>query len=443
MKITVIENNIEFSRLKALVREESAIAVPILADPRAHPCVNITTLVAIQPLSTKEFFVVPLFHYDSSFRAPFNELHFSTVYTPDKKLWLHQIDSQVDELYDLEAIDYLANTDETSVPIPTAARLLRRLRTNWSNAIAPLPKWADALAEYTSAIMAKGIARPTGYEWINDVALPILASVERNGLHVNLDAWEKHYPRHRKLVHENSRVFSSYNLYTAAGRPSCRHGGVNYGAIPKDYSRTAFTSRHDNGSMVLIDYESFHIRLIADMIDANLPSTDLHEHFSQTYYGGCHRDDSKAKTFAHLYGDTDTNIPFFNRVRTYRNGLWEQFEQQGYIEAPTGKNFTQGSISSATPSKLFNYVIQNKETRHNIDHLSTIQSLLEERNTCVVLYNYDSFLIDYDETEDWSIITDIVDLLEENGKFPVRIYKGESYGSVRQTDKQGKLVTIY
>jgi hypothetical protein len=51
------------------------------------------------------------------------------------------------------------------------------------------------------------------------------------------------------------------------------------------------------------------------------------------------------------------------------------------------------------PQKLFNYVLQNMETSVNIQILYRIFTLLKGKKTKLVLYTYDSFLFDFDESE--------------------------------------------
>ena len=51
------------------------------------------------------------------------------------------------------------------------------------------------------------------------------------------------------------------------------------------------------------------------------------------------------------------------------------------------------------PQKLFNYVLQNLETSVNIEILYRIFGVLKGKNTKLVLYTYDSFLFDVDDSE--------------------------------------------
>ena len=52
------------------------------------------------------------------------------------------------------------------------------------------------------------------------------------------------------------------------------------------------------------------------------------------------------------------------------------------------------------PQKLFNYTLQNLETSTNILILWDILRILRGCKTKLVLYTYDSFLLDLDEKED-------------------------------------------
>jgi hypothetical protein len=75
-----------------------------------------------------------------------------------------------------------------------------------------------------------------------------------------------------------------------------------------------------------------------------------------------------------------------------------------------------------TQAKLFNYIVQSKETSTNVKLLEKVIKYLEDKKTKLVLYTYDAFLFDYAE-EDGKILQDIVTLLQ----YPVTIKQGQSY----------------
>ena len=75
-----------------------------------------------------------------------------------------------------------------------------------------------------------------------------------------------------------------------------------------------------------------------------------------------------------------------------------------------------------TQAKLFNYIVQSKETSTNVKLLEKVLKYLEDKKTKLILYTYDAFLFDYAE-EDGKILQDIVTLLQ----YPVTIKQGQSY----------------
>ena len=51
------------------------------------------------------------------------------------------------------------------------------------------------------------------------------------------------------------------------------------------------------------------------------------------------------------------------------------------------------------PQKLFNYLLQNFETAKNVYILWDIIKILKNKDTKLVLYTYDAFLLDFKNSE--------------------------------------------
>ena len=75
--------------------------------------------------------------------------------------------------------------------------------------------------------------------------------------------------------------------------------------------------------------------------------------------------------------------------------------------------------------KLLNYLLQNLETSNNVLILYKILKLLRNKNTKLVLYVYDSFLLDVDK-EEKDTIKQILDIFK-NHKLNIKIKKGKNY----------------
>ena len=76
------------------------------------------------------------------------------------------------------------------------------------------------------------------------------------------------------------------------------------------------------------------------------------------------------------------------------------------------------------PQKLFNYVLQGLETANNVRILIDVIKLLKGKNTQVVLYTYDAFLLDWDENE--NILNDIINIFKHKG-LQTKLSYGKSY----------------
>ena len=83
------------------------------------------------------------------------------------------------------------------------------------------------------------------------------------------------------------------------------------------------------------------------------------------------------------------------------------------------------NLDDMKPQKLLNYVLQNLETSTNVCILWEIFKLLRGKNTKLVLYTYDSFLFDLDESEK-EVIKEILKVFKDK-KLQVKYSYGDTY----------------
>jgi hypothetical protein len=79
--------------------------------------------------------------------------------------------------------------------------------------------------------------------------------------------------------------------------------------------------------------------------------------------------------------------------------------------------------------RLFNYYIQAFETEYNIELISKLFELLENRKTRLILYVYDSFLFDFAQEDGKELFLSIKDLISSN--FPAKVKYGFTYSSLK------------
>lgn len=397
-------------------------------------------------MGSDETVILPFDHPEAS-NLPYNRIEALTkgleIWTPDKKRLMFVVPEQ-GSMNDTSVLEYVVagEVSDGSKFYPKVIRTLQERYYNKENVNQSIPigKWAEYIREYSwhlkSVIEEHGHADMTpGYLFLAQIAVRGLQWIESSGLHVDEALLKKHFGPKSKFM-RNGLIHSEYNLFTAAGRPSCRFGGINFAALNKETGeREVFTSRFDDGTMVLLDFESYHVRLIAAEIGYTLPKMPSHEYFGQHYFGTNkltpeQYEESKRKTFTLLYSDADSDVPFFQKVKKFKQKLWNDIQSQGYIESPMGKLLRLEHIWEPNPAKVFNYYIQWLETEQNLNLLLSIMHIFRDKQSKVVLYNYDAFLIDFSLSDGRGLITETINLLECGGKFPVRVKFGPNYGSM-------------
>ena len=271
---------------------------------------------------------------------------------------------------------------------------------------------------------------------------------------------ESHYPtaahrfywrRHTNLPAVNSIVplqqhlamcqkIRHYDYHTVTGRPSNAFGGFNFAAMNKeDGTRAAFCSRFEQGALVEMDFDSYHVRLIATAIGYELPASSIHDYLGRFYFDTDalteeQRAESKAITFRLLYGGIDSeflSIPFFRKVIDFVYTLWDKWKRAGCIYTPiTKRSICKDAVQNMTAFKLFNYYLQAIETEVSVRKLQQVQDLLRDYESCIVLYTYDSVLFDMKYSEARDLLPAIKNMLEQ-GNLPVKCKVGDIYDKMK------------
>jgi hypothetical protein len=294
------------------------------------------------------------------------------------------------------------------------------------NKIIPILKHLESFEYFCNSVKNFLGGVPNGFDKINNIIIPVLTDVERNGIYTISEEYE----------------YSQYNIYTSTGRPSNRFGGINYAAMNKgDGSRDRFVSRFKkDGKMLLIDYSAFHPRIICNIIDFHIPiDKDIYEYLGELYFNQStplteyQMSDSKKMTFRQLYGgieDCFSHIKYFNRLKDYIESQWDFFNKNDYVFTPFfNRKITRNHIVDPQPHKLFNYILQASESEISLSILQKINSYLSNKKTKAVLYTYDSVLYDFNKDDGAYTLKDLINLHKDD-RFPIKCYVGDSYGSV-------------
>jgi len=443
----IIESIEEFKTLSDSFDRHGSVLVPVFSDHMEHPAANTLCLLGIRyACCPEEDMIILPFNHPEANNLPIEclgELVQFAAETPDANILRYLISTNQMHIKDVQALEFSATGKiterETFYPTVTRQMHERHYYGNNINQSIPLYKWAEYLRDYTAHI-AKVVDQHDGpspsnqYSFLQTTAIPALHFIEKSGLHVDVDLLKKRFgPKSEKFV-KDGLVYSQYNLFTSTGRPSCRFGGINFAALNKDDgTRAAFTSRFEGGSLVMIDFESYHLRLIADMVGYTLPDTPTHEYFGRQYFGVDRLtkeqyDESKVKSFHLLYSDAESDIPFFKLVRQHKRYLWKKIIEQGVVYSPHHNiEIRLDRIWEPSASKVFNYLIQLRETERNLTLLEDLSHRWDALRSKIVLYNYDAILIDVHPHDGTEFLKSVVHTLSDNGKYPVRVKQGINY----------------
>jgi hypothetical protein len=385
-----------------------------------HPTQNNVSAVYVRPIEASKGFMLCSNHSETlgiELRHIKEVLKkFDKLYCRDKKELLHYF--PLKSLWDisLPPNTYIRPTTQTHDIFYNKHKDNREI-----NVIIPIVKHYE-ICERTYDDLQVNIGKNTNYDtFFNSKTSLVFNAIERNGIRV-------HKPTFEGYFHpiDGEFTYSQYNLKTLTTRPSNRFNGVNYAALNKeDGSRKSFIPR--NEKFIEIDITAYHPTISSHMVNFEFSDSDIHSSFATMY--GVDREKAKELTFKQLYGGVFKQyreLPFFRRIQSYIDNTWQTFQKTGEIETEiSGYKYYRDSLENMNPQKLFNYILQNYETSQNILILWDILSILRGKKSKLVLYTYDSFLIDLSD-EEKDLVKDVQKIFE-NYKLNTKIKYGSSY----------------
>ena len=409
----------EYTELLERMNRDECILTPIFRDPYHHEAENTPLCVGVTFVDNS-IYMVSISHDD----APIFDIPVGNKVLSDTDIQiLAYVNNQ--PILQKQLTAYITNTYQQFSGVKD------------TNKIVPLMVWTNVLREYHTQLL--GVLRQY-YNTMNEPAYifvkqlsDTLKKIETAGIKVNTELLEQYYDKRVKRHFKHDMVYTQYNVFTTTGRPSNRFGGINFSALNKsDGSRDAFVSRYTDGVLVQFDFEAYHLRLIADEHRIALPTGSLHMELAKKYFNTNDITDelyaaSKQKTFEIMYGMSDETygVELFESIVHIRRFYKDV---TGPFVLPSGVivNFTEPNIS-----KMFNYHVQSLEVVKTLPKLQKVLEILKNTHNHLILYTYDSILLDM-QTFDKNIIQEVMEILEENKKFPVRIHAGNTYNNITE-----------
>ena len=421
----ILENKKDLKSFLDDFKTKDCIIIPIKEDTNKHPRQTGLSLLYFDFFG-KEY-VLPINHNESVNIDLPNLKSNTKKYTNNKNKLLHLLD--LENVIDVNMIHYMKSGEpidfeECETNAHSFLNMKYYKKTD-VNTVIPILKHVDRCRRYTKIL--KDIIEKSG-DYVNmsynDEVSDNLLHIEKNG-----------------LMTTTGYVFSEYNLFTSTGRPSNRFGGINFAALnKKDGSRERFISRYKNGVLVEMDFDAYHLRLIADKIDYEFPQGSVHEHMAKFY--GVGYEEAKGLSFQYLYGHIPQDVieinPYFFKVDEYIRGLWNIYKNNDFIESDIYKRqIFKRNLKDMNANKLFNYTIQLMETENNMKALSALIPKLTKYETKLILYSYDSFLFDFNMSDGLDCLKEIKTTIEQE-KYPVKVSWGINYHEMKDITERFK-----
>lgn len=441
----IVENEKNLKRLSELGKYGCFLDV-ITTNDNFHPKLSDLVAVYVHPLYSEENkltergYIIPVSHTEGLGvkKSRIEQLlkKFSKVFVLNKKSVLYQFNHKT--MIDIELLYSMTFFKRLS--------LSSRVSTyNWYynqyggeknlNRIIPLSKIYERCEErYAQVSEYFELEIPSGFQFYNEIATKVYFMVEQEGIRVDVHGFvDRFKPQNIDYSLDGEVVYNQYNLYNVTSRPTNSFNSVNFLAIPKGKEyRQVWKPR--NSMFVEMDFDGYHIRLISRLVNYPLNVEDkAHVQVARTYtdstedlstLSGYAR--AKKSNFQIIYGNPSeecASTEISKKIQNYIVDLWKQFKSEKYIVNPESNKHFTSELKDMTDKKLFNYLVQSLETSRNIKVLYRLLRRLQGFRSKVVLVTYDSFLLDWDETEPEALQIVKEEMEKENGKrrFPVGI----------------------
>ena len=390
-----------------------------------HPALNNVSLVYIKPLNNEKGYLICIHHSES---LSVNISHVNAllrgldkIYVRNKKQFLYYFPFK-------HTLDLSLLTQISDISTATHDFFYQKHGNKLDvNLIVPIVKHYEK-CELIFEELKNTINQPlpSWFEFYNHRATLAFLGIEKNGIKINPNIFDDYFKlEYKDYSIKDNIIYTQYNLYTTTRRPSNAFNNINFSALNKDTGcRKSFLPQ--NGKLVEIDISAYHPALIANLIEYKFDN-DIHTELAKLY----NTDYKTAKeiTFKQLYGGIFPEYKeteYFRKTQDYINKLWDDFQNNGFIETSISKyKFTNEQIENPTPNKLFNYVLQELETSSNVEIIWDMLKVLKGKKTKLILYVYDSFMLDWDEDEK-DVLEDIKNIFIKRG-LRIKTKQGYNY----------------
>lgn len=426
----IIEKQDQLDQLH--IGEDTFIHI-IPTNENYHPALQNISLIYVRWIKGHKGYILCVNHSESlplsitDILAKLSKVN--NLYVLDKKAVLHHFPTLSPQLIDVQLINSYLHLQDINIEqyeSKVESDFKRKYYTESPSTLIPIAKHYEKyenIYDHIEQTINKISENLDEHAFLNHYVAPLFYNIEKQGIKLSKEPFIEHFKSlpNPKFSVSKGKIYTQYNLYTLTGRPSNSFNGINFAALNKtNGERASFIPENDK--LVEIDFKAYHPTIIAKLAGYEFTG-NIYEQLSQQFPGST-PETIKELVFQQLYGGVRKDFqdkPFFKQVNDYTNQLWSN---EGAIGTQFGKRFTKQIIENPTPQKLLNYIVQNTETVFNVVQFSAVMNLLKDKKTKIILYTYDSILLDYNSSE--NLLDSITSLL----KFNYSTKSGQNYAEI-------------
>ena len=424
----IIETKLQLDRLQEYC-EDSCFVQIIPGNDCFHPKFNNVVAVYYHCLNSKGY-IFPINHSET-FNLDWQDVldflnKHKLIYVLDKKFHDYFLPSTLEttdiQFNILNKTNKVFKADEYDTPAHTHFYREHYFRNN-INSIIPVTKHLEKWDHVFTKIKQHMNYRPN--TWFDKEYTSVFKRIEQEGIKISPTKFNHFFePTFEDYSINKNKIHTSYNLYNITTRPSNAFNNINFAALPKENgARNVFIPNNDY--LIEYDFSAYHPSLIGSLFNFKF-SSDPYADISEIL--GVSKEEAKEITFKNLYGgikEEHRNKVYFGQVNGLIKKMWLVYNQEDRVKLATGRILHKSDELS--PTKIFNYYIQSLETKSNVELVGKVLDFLETKKSKIILYTYDSILIDFSKEDGIETVTKIKELLESTG-YTTKMKKGLDYG---------------
>ena len=337
----IVEEESKLDSLEKLLKLGCYVEI-ISSNDYYHSKLTSTIAVYLRMINSKHGFIIPIKHSEGlnvEKTRVYNLLCKATkLYTLNKKKLLYHFNLQeaidISLLYSMVEYKKLESINNCSTINWYYSKYSTLKDINSIIPITKLYERSENTFESIKEVLDYKI--PDGFSFYNKIATNVFFLLEQNGVGVVSEPFNNVFKPKNPLYNTvDNTVYTQYNLYNTTSRPTNTFNSVNFAAIPKaEEYRKCFKPQNDY--FVELDFDGYHLRLLANQLDYELTNESAHKQLAKQYFGEKEITDeeySKAKqiNFHAIYGkipEEHKHLEIFKQIQEYIDAMWDSFKQE-------------------------------------------------------------------------------------------------------------------